>query len=239
MLLLALAATAWVGWREFDHRAAIREAEAAGYQWEVRDPVTIMRKDWSAAFSPGTRTRSHWQLDVGSDRDLASLRPLLLRIRPTALIARACKAANLDALHGLTGLNTSTSATPPPCKTWTPSRDSPACKTSTSAAAPSSRPRRWRSCATLCRRPRSFPTEACSAAAGSAGGPGRAARSSGTLGRSRGAPMARMAASADKMGRAKPKNGSFPAKKHRVLLWKTTTAEQVKIDHLPTPSFSP
>ena len=100
LLLLALAATAWVGWREFDHRAAIREAEAAGYQWEVRDPVTIMRKDWSAAFSPGTRTRSHWQLDVGSDRDLASL-----RLRPAVLIAWACKDANRDALHGLGNLD--------------------------------------------------------------------------------------------------------------------------------------
>jgi hypothetical protein len=31
LVLLALAAIAWVGWREYDYRAAIREAQAAGY----------------------------------------------------------------------------------------------------------------------------------------------------------------------------------------------------------------
>ena len=105
LLLLALAATAWVGWREFDHRAAIRDAEAAGCTWEVRDPVTLIRKDWREALSPGTWTRSYWSLNVGVDRDLGRLRPLLLRLRPTVLIAPACKDANLDAVQGLTGLH--------------------------------------------------------------------------------------------------------------------------------------
>jgi hypothetical protein len=104
LLLLALAATAWVGWREYDHRAAIREAEAAGCRWEVREPIALIRADWRAAFQKETWTGSYWQLGVGYGCDLASLRPLLLRLRPTVLIAPYFKDANLDALKGLTGL---------------------------------------------------------------------------------------------------------------------------------------
>ena len=104
LLLLALAATAWVGWREYDHRAAVREAQAAGCRWNVREPITLIRADWRAAFQKKTWTESYWQLDVGRDRDLASLRPLLLRLRPTVLRAPASKDANLDALQGLSGV---------------------------------------------------------------------------------------------------------------------------------------
>jgi hypothetical protein len=104
LLLLALAATAWVGWRAYDYRAAIREAQAAGYTWEVREPIALIRADWRAAFQKATWTGSYWYLHVGEDRDFASLRPLLLRLRPTGLSATACKDANLDALKGLTGL---------------------------------------------------------------------------------------------------------------------------------------
>ena len=74
--------------------------------------------------------------------------------------------------------NTSASPAAPPCKTWTPSRASPACNCSPSAAARSSRPRRWRSCAPLCRRPRSFPRSR-SAGAGCGGGGRRAGRGGG------------------------------------------------------------
>jgi hypothetical protein len=104
LLLLALAATAWVGWRAYDHRAAVREAKAAGYTWEVREPIALIRADWRAAFQKDTWTKSFWSLKVGEGRDLASVRPLLLRLRPTVLLAPGCKDADLDALKGLSGL---------------------------------------------------------------------------------------------------------------------------------------
>ncbi|MCE9610049.1 MAG: hypothetical protein K8R23_07550 [Chthoniobacter sp.] len=104
LLLLALAATAWVGWREFDRRAAIREARAAGCTWQVSEPIALIRADWHAALRKETWTKSFWQLDVGRGRDLASIRPLLLRLRPTALFAWESKDANLDALQGLSGI---------------------------------------------------------------------------------------------------------------------------------------
>jgi len=104
LLLLALAATAWVGWRAYDHRAAIREAEAAGYSWKVREPIALIRADWRAAFQKKTWTERYRRLVVGEDHDLTSLRPLLLRLRPTALTAPYWKDANLDALKDLSGL---------------------------------------------------------------------------------------------------------------------------------------
>ncbi|MCE9610050.1 MAG: hypothetical protein K8R23_07555 [Chthoniobacter sp.] len=104
LLLLALAATAWVGWREYDHRAAISEAWAAGYGWTVREPIALIRADWHAAFQKETWTWNYRRLYVGPGRDLASLRPLLCRLRPTDLTAYERKDANLDALKGLSGL---------------------------------------------------------------------------------------------------------------------------------------
>jgi hypothetical protein len=104
LLLLALAATAWVGWREYDRRAAVREAEAAGCTWQVREPIGLIRADWRAAFQKETWTESYWGLDVGRGLDLASLRPLLLRLRPTRLSATLCNDTSLDALKGLSRL---------------------------------------------------------------------------------------------------------------------------------------
>ena len=104
LLLLALAATAWVGWREYDRRAAVREARAAGCTWTVREPIALIRADWRAAFQKDTWTGSYWCLGVGESCDLARLRPLLLRLRPTTLLVQRAKDANLDALQGLSGL---------------------------------------------------------------------------------------------------------------------------------------
>ena len=55
-------------------------------------------------FHKATWTDSYRRLNIGPARDLASLRPLLLRLRPTVLTAQACNDANLDALQGLSGL---------------------------------------------------------------------------------------------------------------------------------------
>ena len=103
LLLLALAATVWLGWREYDHRAAVREAEAE-FEWRAIEPIPLIRANWRAAFRKATWTETYRRLYVGGDRDLARLRPLLLRLRPTWLSALACTDANLDALKGLSSL---------------------------------------------------------------------------------------------------------------------------------------
>ncbi len=104
LLILALAATAWVGWREYDHRAAIREARAAGFTWTSAGPVERIRADWRTAFHLRTWTRPERSLELSSPCDLSGLRPLLLRLRPTYIDAQQCRSPDLEALRGLTSL---------------------------------------------------------------------------------------------------------------------------------------
>jgi hypothetical protein len=116
LLLLAVASTAWLGWRESDRRAAIREAQAAGCFWGSEDAIDRIRADWRAAFALKTWTQPERTLTVNcfggpvpdaplsSANNLASLRPLLLRLRPTKLYAYDITDTNLEALRGLADL---------------------------------------------------------------------------------------------------------------------------------------
>ena len=56
---LLLAACAWSVWREYDYRAAIREAKTAGFTWKTREPFDAIRGDWRAAFRKATWTDGH------------------------------------------------------------------------------------------------------------------------------------------------------------------------------------
>ncbi|MCE9609080.1 MAG: hypothetical protein K8R23_02515 [Chthoniobacter sp.] len=102
LLLLALAACGWSGWREYDYRAAVREARAAGFV--IMDPTAlgVIRADWHAVLRLATWSAHERQLFLGEGADLAPLRPLLLRLDPTHLWAPRCR--HLDGLHGLTRL---------------------------------------------------------------------------------------------------------------------------------------
>ena len=99
-----LIASAWSGWREYDHRAAVREARAAGFEWREVTPSAVIRKDWRAAFRKETWGGSLRELDLGKVPTLTSVRPLLRRLRPTVLFAHGCKDADLQALNGLSSL---------------------------------------------------------------------------------------------------------------------------------------
>ena len=104
LILPLFIAIAWSGWREYDHRAAVREAQATGFEWRELTPSDVIRKDWRAAFRKETWSGSLRELDLGKVPTLTSVRPLLLRLRPTILIAHGCKDADLQALTGLSSL---------------------------------------------------------------------------------------------------------------------------------------
>ena len=104
LCILALAACGWLGWREYDHRAAIREARAANFKWTSVEPFEIIRGDWRAAFRMKTWAEPVRVIDVGPRQNLTRLRPLLLRLRPTDLRASQCQDSNADALRGLSPL---------------------------------------------------------------------------------------------------------------------------------------
>ncbi|MCE9610443.1 MAG: leucine-rich repeat domain-containing protein [Chthoniobacter sp.] len=103
LLVAVLATCGWSVWRAYDYRAAVREARAAGFNYvESPTPFARIRANWQAAFHLATwtnHTRALW-LPVG--KDLAPLRPLLLRLDPIHLQAAQCR--NVNALRGLTRL---------------------------------------------------------------------------------------------------------------------------------------
>lgn len=112
LAVLLLAVCAWPSWREYDHRGAVREAKAAGFEWVEKTPFDFIRKDWRTGFRRETWMGNGWdhwrgrhrELDLGKISNLTSVRPLLLRLRPTVLVARGCEDKNLAALSGVTSL---------------------------------------------------------------------------------------------------------------------------------------
>ncbi len=105
MLVAGLAACGWGGWRAYDYRAAGREARAAGFGFEESPSAwAAIREDWQAALRLATWTQRERRLELPVGTDLAPLRPLLLRLDPTDLMALGCR--RVDALRGLTRLRT-------------------------------------------------------------------------------------------------------------------------------------
>ena len=103
MLLLGL--LSWLGWRDYDFRCAVREAEAAGFSFEQSPgPAALIRADWHAAFRGATWfERVRRRLTPPNGCDLAQHQTLLLRLRPTYLWAGGCR--NVSAIRRLTGLD--------------------------------------------------------------------------------------------------------------------------------------
>ena len=100
---LLIATLGWVAWRQYDFRAAVREAKAAGLDFKMSDnPFAVIRKDWRAAFRKATWTDHQRELAIPYGTDLAPLKSLIYRLRPTKLAAERCE--NVDALRKLTSL---------------------------------------------------------------------------------------------------------------------------------------
>lgn len=104
LLALALGGCAWLGWREYDYRCAVREAKAAGWQWDRRDPFTLILADWRVTGSKKTWTERYRSVELPYGTDLAAARPLLGRLHPTNLSAPGSPNTNLDALRWLPAL---------------------------------------------------------------------------------------------------------------------------------------
>ena len=103
LVALLLVVCGYFGWREYDYRAAILEAKAAGFEWQAKEPFDVILKDWHAAFRKATWTDGYRQLKLGN-APLARHCSLLHRLRPTLFEAWRCSDADLDALKELTGL---------------------------------------------------------------------------------------------------------------------------------------
>jgi hypothetical protein len=103
-LAAAVALFGWMSWRAYDERAAIREAQAAGWRWQSSDPVSLILKSWRNAWRKTTWTFRYRQIVLPDGTDLVAARPLIIRLRPTILVANRCPNTNLDSLQNLHAL---------------------------------------------------------------------------------------------------------------------------------------
>ena len=108
MVAIFLGACGWQMWNVHKYNAAVREAKEAGFIWESNDTISLIRRDWRNALKKETWGELGRQLDMrkGVVPDLGRYRKMLHRLRPTTLIAQGCKEENVDALKGLTALQT-------------------------------------------------------------------------------------------------------------------------------------
>ena len=104
LLAVLRALPAWAGWREYDYRAAAREASAAGYRLKSREPLGLILADWHAALKKETWTDRYRALNLQDSSDLARARSLIRSLRPTDLVADQCPNTDLKSLQGLNTL---------------------------------------------------------------------------------------------------------------------------------------
>jgi hypothetical protein len=98
----------WGGWRHYDFRQAVKEAEERGWEFTYNDPVVMIRADWRAAFRKGTwnGTRRDLFIRTGavSERDFDMVR----RLKPKQLLSYPRfpwrDLSQIEGLSNLTGL---------------------------------------------------------------------------------------------------------------------------------------
>lgn len=98
LLALFLAWGGYAAWREYDYRAAVREAQAAGFEWVNIGPWDLIREDWHNALEKETWRTYERRLELGSADSFTQYRDLIRRLRPTDIAAGSLKDENLDAL---------------------------------------------------------------------------------------------------------------------------------------------
>lgn len=104
LLALFLAWGGYLAWREYDYRAAVREAQAAGFKWVESGPWDLIRADWHNALKKETWSTYVRRLGLVFVDSLSQHRDLIRRLRPTELWGLGFKDENLDAIKGATSL---------------------------------------------------------------------------------------------------------------------------------------
>ena len=105
LVLAIILSFTWCGWRVWDEKQAGKEARALGWEWEVDEPIEVIRKDWKAAFRKATWLHGQRWMMVPSAEDYDEHRDLVRRLRPRQVaVFNASKWHDLSALNGLSGL---------------------------------------------------------------------------------------------------------------------------------------
>ena len=106
LIVLFLGVIGWQVWKLNAYNNAVRQAKEARFGWTCDDAISLIRQDWHNALKKktwGEHKRVLWMKEVP---DLGRYREMLHQLRPTDLYVYGCQDENVDALKGLTGLQT-------------------------------------------------------------------------------------------------------------------------------------
>ena len=104
LIVFFLGVIGWQVWKLNAYNNAVRQAKEAGFTWECDDTFSLIKQDWHNALKKETwreHKRVLWMKEVP---DLGRYREMLHHLRPTELLVWGCKDENVDALKGLTAL---------------------------------------------------------------------------------------------------------------------------------------
>ena len=105
LLVFALVAMAWSGWRAYAFRSALAEAKALGWEVEYTDPVETIRTNWKAAFKKETWLDGVKIMAIPSSEAFEQHLAIVQRLNPKWLeIYDAAALRDLSALKPLTRL---------------------------------------------------------------------------------------------------------------------------------------
>ncbi len=80
--VLLLGYFAYAAWKEYDYRAAVKEAQALGWQVRTSSPFEYIKKDWHAAITLETWMQARRTLEIEGQQDFFSQQHLILRLNP-------------------------------------------------------------------------------------------------------------------------------------------------------------
>jgi hypothetical protein len=104
LIVLFLGGIGWQVWKLHLYNNAVRQAKEAGFDWRCEDTLSLIRQDWHNALKKETWGEHPRRLAMHEVPDLGRYREMLHHLRPTELIVWGCKDENVDALKGLTAL---------------------------------------------------------------------------------------------------------------------------------------
>ncbi len=106
LIVLFLGGIGWQVWKLNAYNNAVREAKEAGFTWECEDTLSLIKQDWHNALKKETWGEHPRVLEMRKVPDIGRYREMLHHLNPTELYATKCKDENVDALKGLSALQT-------------------------------------------------------------------------------------------------------------------------------------
>ena len=85
LTVAALGVMAYFGWKQYDAKAARKEAKALGWYVFYTDPFDTIREDWHNAFKKETWQDGVREVVIPADERFQEHRKLLLRLNPKRL----------------------------------------------------------------------------------------------------------------------------------------------------------